>query len=536
MDEMDFESIRDFAKKLEKNSLKYSPYKGDVTVEMCVDFSPPEFMDMDYHDLLNSFERVEKIRSTRKMSIFAKKGAPAPKAHVSAEDAERSRNIETNLKKMSTETREMVRKVGKEMEKEEPDKKTSKPEKTPEKELPSEQTIEFETISAEEKKQAEMAEEGIAAESAVAEGKKKQIPEEKPSLEAEPAPEKEEPVVPEKPVTMEAPTPEKPVGKTEELTFKVSMPAVLEEDPNEAADRVYNEMHDKVKSTLGTSVDERELKKKMLSLTKQLFKEKSTNKREELKAEIAVLKNILSGKTMKGKGKKKVTKGMTHSQLLESIVSNQKSEFASTKEKITGPFRKQLESAKKKFYESIPNMGPTRKKEIYDNFVLMLHSLSEQIPEVVQSYQDYLMQKHIAELEKLKQSLGSREKKVATEADERESAIRQEYPEELSTIHNILTREIENTVEEAGGRIAPVEKEGAKPAKDEDKNIVYEINDLDEGTLLYYLHSKDREYYKKYERRSISKAEALLRAKALMAEEKGLSDSMIRKYFSDSEE
>ena len=66
--------------------------------------------------------------------------------------------------------------------------------------------------------------------------------------------------------------------------------------------------------------------------------------------------------------------------------------------------------------------------------------------------------------------------------------------------------------------------------------IINEINTTDEGTLLYSLHMKDLDYYKRYERKHVSKAEALTRAKILMAREKGLSDSITRRYFGEPEE
>ena len=77
------------------------------------------------------------------------------------------------------------------------------------------------------------------------------------------------------------------------------------------------------------------------------------------------------------------------------------------------------------------------------------------------------------------------------------------------------------------------QKGGKKKAKVQE--LVREINDMDEGTLLYFLHGKDAEFYKKYERKHLSKQEAIFRAKALIAKEKGLSDDMISKYFSDTE-
>ena len=53
-------------------------------------------------------------------------------------------------------------------------------------------------------------------------------------------------------------------------------------------------MENKIKEALGGEADETALKKRMLQLTKELFKEKSVNKREEIKLEITVLKDILA--------------------------------------------------------------------------------------------------------------------------------------------------------------------------------------------------------------------------------------------------
>jgi hypothetical protein len=54
--------------------------------------------------------------------------------------------------------------------------------------------------------------------------------------------------------------------------------------------------------------------------------------------------------------------------------------------------------------------------------------------------------------------------------------------------------------------------------------------------LLYFLHSNDADYYRKYERKQISKAEAICKARALMAKDRGLGDAAVKKYFSQMED
>ena len=94
---------------------------------------------------------------------------------------------------------------------------------------------------------------------------------------------------------------------------------------------------------------------------------------------------------------------------------------------------------------------------------------------------------------------------------------------------------IENLIELAGNEIFKKAEEKPKDAEAKAYEVLKEINETDEGTLLYFLHSKDAEYYKRYERKQLSKAEVLFKAKELMAKEKGLTEKMVKKYFSQIE-
>src|SRR3989338_5738607 len=73
------------------------------------------------------------------------------------------------------------------------------------------------------------------------------------------------------------------------------------------------------------------------------------------------------------------------------------------------------------------------------------------------------------------------------------------------------------------GAIKPKEKKLEKSEKFESEDILREVNGMDDGSLLYYLHSTDKETYRQYERKHISKHEAVFKAKRLIAKERGMS-------------
>jgi hypothetical protein len=117
--------------------------------------------------------------------------------------------------------------------------------------------------------------------------------------------------------------------------------------------------------------------------------------------------------------------------------------------------------------------------------------------------------------------------------DERLVNIDENYAKEFATARAIVKKQIEFVIE-AGSRVV-FKAEKVPVAQEKIAELVHEINETDDGTLLYFLHGNDAEFYKNYERKHISKQEAIFRAKALMAKEKGLSDDMISKYFSEIE-
>ena len=491
------------AKKMEKKVLEYEPYDGEINIEQLLDLEPQDYDDLDYKQLSNLYERVEKIISTRSMGILEERGAEAP---VSAE----SKEVESKLQEMTTERLKEAEELAKEPS-------IEKEEAPPSPQPPIE--LEREKIEIEKPSEAPAPKPPAKAPAAPAPPpalEKKEV--EIPFKEEEPAKPPEAPAPKAVGAPWEAPKPPAEV-----------VPPTLKDTPDEAAAKRYKKIEEQVTAAIGEGADELTLKKKMLELTKQLFKEKSINRKEEIKAQIKVLKNM-SAAIREGK-KKKVA--ATERQY-DALLAAQQEELAHTKGKTIDSYNKQIMAMKEKFYEDMGQLedADARKKR-YEEFVSSVTMLVEGLPAAVKKEKDYVSKKHTAEMKKLVESLGPKERALRKNVEERIAYIDGKYDEEFSMIKHIVGREIENLIEVTGSEIfkKPEEKK-KKGKKREPTEIVKEINETDEGTLLYFLHSKDTEYYKKFERKQISRAEAVFKAKELMAKEKGLSAAMIKKYFS----
>ncbi|NYZ77325.1 hypothetical protein H0O02_03345 [Candidatus Micrarchaeota archaeon] len=526
-DEGYFSDAVEEAKRIENKALEYKSYEGDIEIRKDVDFYPADYVDVDYSDLINIYERAEKIKTASKMRIFAPgmEGAPpAPeeKKAISASDAKKIEEVESRLKNITTEALKKAEEIAAPArpseEKIELEKKPAHLEIELEREkpaeLPSELELEFE-------KPAEKEEE------------RRRPPEISEVREAKPH-------VPEE-FGERKPEEERPVAEEAE----VLMPKILE-SPDEAAEKKFKKIEEEVVSTLGERADETAIKKKMLELTKQLFKEKSFDKREEIKHEIAALKGMLASKKTEAvrgaiakakKAKKPEGEGaVAHLQVLQTLVTTQASEMAQTKDSITSSYRHKIDGLHKKFYEDVAlTEDAEKKKKLYDSLVFELTKLSEQLPETIEKFKDYTTKKHLAEIRKIKENVGPAEKDAAQQVTARMKAIETGHPAEFDSLKDIILKRIDSIIRTAARDVfeKKTEEEPSAVEKEETKadEIISEISNIDAGTMLYYLHSKDLEYYKKYERKHVSNAEAIARARILMAKEKGLNADIIRKYF-----
>jgi hypothetical protein len=195
-----------------------------------------------------------------------------------------------------------------------------------------------------------------------------------------------------------------------------------------------------------------------------------------------------------------------------------------------------IRTIKKKFYEKLHTISEDdeeERKQLYEKLVFELMKIAEDMSKISLKHQDAKLKKHKAEIIKLGESLEDKEKKLKERIDTIIEEMEDGYKRQFKGIEDIMKKEID-TIVELTGREVIKEKSGEKEKTDKTnvQEIVREVNDVDEATLLYYLHSKDQEYYRDYERKHVARGEAISKAKVLMAREKGLSDDMIRRYFS----
>lgn len=535
----EFEGAIEEAKRLEKKQMEYAPFQGDMSIERTLDLEPRDYVDLGYPDMINLYERSQKIISTTGLGILAT-GAGGEAAGAAGEAPAQkveTGEVETRLLQMTAETLKTAEEVAKEpiaLEKPpEPGEAARSEEPAPKPAA----AVEFETRTAQE---------GIEIEKEAPRPAAPVAPRAEPpgiSMEKEargmPA-EAPKPPEAQRPRIIPEPGVEVPVEKR---VIVAAVPPALRESPDKAASKRYEQMEEQIRAAVGEKADEMTLKKKMLDLTKQLFKEKVTSKREEIKLQITVLKNMLAGLQAGGAaakpaaGAKKVgAQAEAHMKLLDAIVSAQQGELAQTKDSIIDSYSKQVAEIKKKFYDQISMTEDTSaRKKTFESFVFSVESLVEQLPDVLRKYQEFTGKKHAAELEKILGSLAADEKDTRGRVQERLDYVNNKYDQEFTAVKGIIGRQIENLIEVAGTEIFKKSEEKPKEAEAKAYDTVREVNETDEGTLLYFLHSKDPEYYKRYERKQLSKAEAIFKAKELMAKDKGLSDSMVKKYFSQTE-
>lgn len=530
MAEEDFYTAVELAKQIERKMLQYAPFDGKIEVTPGLDFYPKEYADMDYGELLNYYERIDKVRKASKMNIYAVSGTvstvgtekPESAIAVTKEAKAMTAEIESKVKAITTTSLENAEEMKAAAPIEKIEEKIRAEEKPEEKE-PELGLLEFEKPT--------MTVFGKPEQKIIEKTSEKDF-----SFDLDvPAPPQ--------PATFEKPT-EKPIEKKEKKEMPQPVEERIEETPvvpvPEAPGKV-EELEEHIKREWGGEVDEQKIKKKMLELTKALFKEKSVNAREKIKNEIVALKGLLSKsgpvsapttitKATKGAAKNVPAAPTSYSPaLFESLKGSQNSELVTKKDAIVSDVNRQVDLIKKKFQDAVSTAEGADKRVVYEKFVFELTSLSERMSPLLEQQQVMILQKHNSELERFVAGLPREEKILASKANDRIDEIKVSYKSEFENVKEMLAKQIEALIDRTGAAVfkeTQPETKGAAASQ-----VLAEINETDEATLLYYLHSADPELYKKYERKHISRHEAIHYAKMLMAKDKGLSEELITKYF-----
>jgi hypothetical protein len=300
---------------------------------------------------------------------------------------------------------------------------------------------------------------------------------------------------------------------------------------------VFEEIKGTFDSEWSGEKDEEKIKRKMLELTKELFREKSSSKREEIKRQITVLKNMLAVPAEPKKGK--VAKEEKYSSGLFSAVSGaMDSEFASKISAFSSGAEKQISAAKERFKNSlvdIPEDDAGARKGVLDKLMFELTGIGEQVDAKSGAFIEEILEKHIDMISQFEQSLTEKDKVSADKADEKKEGLKAKYEKEMELLKTSIHTRINAIIEESSrGLIVSERKETKKEkGKEEASNIINEIAEIDEGSLLFYLHAQDLNAYKSFEHKRISRQEAVNLARRIMAKEKGLNEEVINKHWGE---
>ncbi|MDD5096799.1 MAG: hypothetical protein PHY95_04785, partial [Candidatus ainarchaeum sp.] len=269
----------------------------------------------------------------------------------------------------------------------------------------------------------------------------------------------------------------------------IRIPPVLAGSPADSAaetiERIEKQFGSEVKA--GKKLDKEEVKKRMLELTRELFREKSTDRREEIKKEIVALKTILSETGDRTKPKADV---------LSVVRNDQEYELSSAKKAVSEAYERALAPLLKYFDEEAA-LG--RAAEALPAFESRASQLREQVAGLAAGYERYLVGKHTSEFEQLA------EKGKLEGAAGMSDKVADTYSAEFLELKNSTWREID----------AEVGKRKAEAGGTADRGET-------EEDLLAYLQEEAPLEYGKYSRGEMARAEALAEARRIK-ERKGIN-------------
>ena len=382
-----------------------------------------------------------------------------------------------------------------------------------------------------------------------------EVPERRVSIESTEKPKVE--TVEETPIVRPPPPPVKPpehiILKEEEKKLKVAVPyvdsheEVVIEIPNQLSVPVDEAARKKIEAIVqrhqqAGEINKSDLKRKMVELTRELFKEKSAERKAELKAQIVELKKIIEQKEAERKGEG----------IFEAVVKEQEEDMNEIISGLLATFNTNFDKVNNEYQQAklVIFDDPEMSAKADSLFSSDLDSILTQITKIINLYSDYIIKVHVAELEHLKGFGGV----SADNIDKRIEYVRLNYPSKFDElkiqISSIISKakpkaspEPSPPVKEEKALAPPPEKpqpytptpplrEEKKVPADEIKSILDEINMMHEGELLHYLSSRDRRFFVSYVRGEISKEDAVKQAKILLAKERGVSDTLIKTYWS----
>lgn len=518
---MDFETAANEAVRIEKDSVEYTPLseKG-YKAERALEFSPRDINELNYADAVNLYLRIDKIlrASSLEAGLLGEEApsvspSPLPSAAADAEAVgEQMKRIGARSAKESEEisTLPVVKESGEGKEAEE--EAVQKPPVPPAAARPA--------VAPPKKEEAGSMEEEFLPEGlqeTVGEGERP--PETKPGEGAgkaapEPGMMEEEPSAPPAPpVEAVSPGPEA-LGKMQIPGFE--LPNLLKSSPllqaDEALSRLEAQLGAQMTGKKTKKVDVGGTKKRMLELTRELFKERSMDRRAEIKKEIVALKALLtkSGSAKAGAG------GLPKGSLFNALLTEQEYELKQAKEGIQS-----LYAAKQKSLVSAmeAQRAVEHREAAFESFSRSMAELEHNIISIIEHYQNFLVAKHTSELSKL-----AARGQATPESGKRKASLRQEYAHQFSSLKDSIGEDVHSQIDTT--RAVLIESAGDPSARE-----MAQIANAPEENMFTFLQAKDSRTYEKYARGEISRSQALSIARRLMAKDSGVDEDTINKRF-----
>ncbi|MFA5077659.1 MAG: hypothetical protein WC488_04495 [Candidatus Micrarchaeia archaeon] len=597
---MDFHELVEEANRAEKSAAERKQYPARLSLPKTLDFSPEEFVDMDYKDLRNDYERMVKVAKATGMGFRQvaapvvqpeQEQKPVPKAEKPPGQERQKprfqlpipkplRKVESTSEAPSAPSKPVEHAPGREIapgaRKQEPAPVQEEKPEPAEAEVP----IPEEKIGAPAKKAYAHEDEKITFERE-APGPEKEDEEKSGHAEEEPAApeptqepapeferrqergsERERELEPESESKQERetgqgreserdetegapelePEPTKPVhevqisqetkaaiGEASEIPYiqhhvviSIAVPPLLSMDPENEAQKKYSELEEKIPKESG-KIDESEVKQRMLELTKQLFREKSVNQRQKIKAEITSLREMLSKKPAAAKRPLSYV-----ASFFNTMEVDQKMELAAAKESLSKEYKENLARTLDAFSSSLKiTRSEEERKRIYETLVSDLENLQSQVESLGDKYESFFLREHTLSLQKLRDLAALKsEKTVAQGIESKIGEMKLEYAAEFLSFQEAVKKEVAS--------ITKTKKhEALEGEMSKEMELILSIVNMSAEELMKYVHSRHPGEYKELESGKMTKLEFLSRARLLVAKDSGLGKDTINKYFGE---
>jgi len=544
---MDFETAISEVSRVEKAAVEYVPVKPEKEkLRRLLEVSPPDIHELEYHDIVTQYTRLEKIiAASARMDIGVEERkttrAPLPPPQEPPPTAlkKEAKAIEKEIRKISAESAKEAREIEVSAPPEEthalvagPEIERAKAEKVAKfhhEPAPAkiQEVISEPELPKEEKKELAK-EEGPKDTEPIGEtSSPEEFFEEKKEEIAMPAPQEKStppPHIKEIPLPEAIPIPAPEELHEEELTeqaavgygLQIEYPPILATSPLAKADETISKLETQLAGQMTgkttKKVDAEGTKKRMMELTRELFKERSMDRRAEIKKEIVALKGLLLGT----KGGKAAAGGLPKGSLFNALKTEQEYELRNAKNKIQAIY----EGNQKRLTEdmraqrAVEHRGPA-----FETFSKSMVELEHILMDIISKYQIFLIAEHTAELSKLAVHGQATDESKALRA-----SIKEKYSHEFLSLKESIGGEIHSQLDTT--RAALFEKAG-----DPEAVKLAQISNAPEESLFNLLQAKDSRTYEKYARGEIDRSETLLLARRMMAKEAGIDNDTIIKRF-----